>query len=334
MIEDKNKNLAPDVRICRICGSDLIVSKCIIQNPASRAGVFYFCKTCAALSFYAAKNIDAYAETYYGCGNSKVGGFALRIRTLSASRRANFASKLVGGFGGLCFDIGCGDGEFLKAMRHLSWEVKGTELPGPAFERAERKIPCRIVCTAQFETALEPNSCKLITMWQVFEHLENPLLVLKKCSGLLIRGGVLGIGVPNPMSWQALMGKHDWLHLDPPRHLHLQKVESLIKAAESIGFKCIAIRYPWLEFGPIGWIQTFMNKLGFSRDFFFERMKDRWTGVSLPCYLAWTITAAIFAFPAFILAFLESLTKHSATYEVYFRLGSALDNEIDKSSHL
>jgi hypothetical protein len=158
-------------------------------------------------------------------------------------------------------------------------------------------------------------------MWQVFEHLENPRQVLERCRNLLSAEGILAIGVPNPISWQALWGKRDWLHFDPPRHLHLENLQTLVREAEGLGFTCIAVRYPWVEFGPIGWLQTLMNKLGFSRDYFFEKMKDRWAQASILSQIVWTLLAFLLAFPAFFLAFLESLYKRSATYEVYFRRG-------------
>jgi hypothetical protein len=98
-------------------------------------------------------------------------------------------------------------------------------------------------------------------------------------------------------------------------------LQTLVREAESLGFTCIAVRYPWLEFGPIGWTQTLMNKLGFSRDYFFEKMKDRWAQTSILSQILWTLLAIVLALPAFFLAFLESLNKRSATYEVYLRRG-------------
>jgi 2-polyprenyl-3-methyl-5-hydroxy-6-metoxy-1,4-benzoquinol methylase len=278
------------------------------------------CGQCEAWSFYPAQTADAYGEDYYGSGHSKVGGMAQGLRIFSANGRARFADRLVGK--GECFDIGCGGGEFLDAMRRRGWSVKGTELPGPAFERAERKLPGRIVCTDRFETAARPGSCDLVTMWQVFEHLENPKQMLAACRELLADGGILAIGVPNPESWQARWGREGWLHLDPPRHLHLQSIQTLVRQAEALGFECVAMRYPWLEFGPIGWLQTAMNKFGFQRDYFFERMKDRWIRVSIPSRIGWTTLAALLAFPAFVMAFIEWLCKRTATYEVYLRRGS------------
>ncbi len=156
-------------------------------------------------------------------------------------------------------------------------------------------------------------------MWQVFEHLENPGEVLMACRNLLAEGGILAIGVPNPESWQARWGRENWLHLDPPRHLHLQSIRTLIRQAEELSFEWVATRYPWLEFGPIGWLQTAINKLGFSRDYFFERMKDRWSGVPIPSRIAWNILAALLALPVFVLSLLEWMCWRTPTYEVYLR---------------
>jgi 2-polyprenyl-3-methyl-5-hydroxy-6-metoxy-1,4-benzoquinol methylase len=279
--------------------------------------MFYLCGQCDAWSFYSGQSADAYGEEYYGCGNSKLGGLAQRLRIFSANGKARFADRLVGK--GECLDIGCGSGEFLEAMQRRGWSVRGTELPGTAFERAERNLPGRIVCTDRFENAARPRSCDLVTMWQVFEHLEKPRQVLTVCHELLADGGILAIGVPNPESWQALWGRADWLHLDPPRHLHIQTVQALIWEAEALGFEWVATRHPWLEFGPIGWLQTAMNKFGLPRDYFFERMKDRWSGVAFHSRIAWHIFAVLLFAPAFAMAVLEFFFKRSATYEIYLR---------------
>lgn len=313
----RNNASGSDRRDCRVCVSKTTKRFFAIEKPAARAGVVFLCRQCAAWSFHPAQTANAYGEDYYGSGNSKVGGLAQRLRIFSANGRARFAARLTGK--GECLDIGCGGGEFLKAMYRRGWSVKGTELPGTAFERAERKLPGRIVCTDRFETAARPGSCDLVTMWQVFEHLKNPAEVLTACRDLLAEGGILAIGVPNPESWQARWGREDWLHLDPPRHLHIQPVQTLVREAEALGFEWVATRHPWLEFGPIGWLQTAMNKLGFSRDYFFERMKDRWSGVPVPSRIAWNILAAFLALPAFVLTLLEWMCGRSATYEVYLR---------------
>ena len=302
---------------CRVCGSGATERFFAIEKPATRAGVVYLCGQCDAWSFHPAQNADAYGVEYYGSGKSKVGGLAQRFRIFSANGRARFAAREVGK--GECLDIGCGGGEFLEAMQSQGWSVRGTELPGPAFERAERNFTGRIVCTDPFETPVRPGSCDLVTMWQVFEHLEKPRQVLAACRELLADGGILAIGVPNPESWQALWGRADWLHLDPPRHLHIQPVQTLVREAEALGFEWVATRHPWLEFGPIGWLQTAMNKFGLPRDYYFERMKDRWSGLAFHSRIAWHIFSALLFVPALVMAFLEFLLKRSATYEIYLR---------------
>jgi len=316
---DKTTELASSIQqVCRVCGGGDLIKHTAVHQPVTRSGIFYHCKACESLSFHATENEEAYGESYYGNGNSKVGGLAQLLRTFSAVRRADFANK-ISISSGLCLDIGCGDGEFLKAMQDRHWEVKGTELPGPAFERASGKLPGQVICTPEFENIVPFDSCALITMWQVFEHLENPRKVLENCRKLLTSDGILAIGVPNPLSWQSQWGAGDWLHLDPPRHLHLLEVDAFLKLATSCGYKRVTIRHSWIEFGPIGWIQTLLNKVGFPRDSFLERMKDRWRGVSWIHRMSWMSVATLFVLPAFVLALLESFAKCSATYEVYLR---------------
>jgi SAM-dependent methyltransferase len=303
---------------CRVCSNADLILLYEVSQPIDRAGKFLKCGICKCISFYGF-NKNIYDSSYYGIGDSKLGGLAGLIRKLCAKSRAEFLTNLIEKTG-RCLDIGCGDGDFLNFMKGIGWDIAGTEIAGPAYDRASKRFPQSIFCNEDFSNLDCKRKFHAITFWQVFEHLENPRAVLSKCKSLLEPNGIVAIGVPNPESLQSsFSGKH-WLHLDPPRHLHLMDIDGLEGLAKDCGFIKISRRNPWLEFGPIGWIQSVFNIFCDKRDFFFESLKNNWSRESLFSRFQWTVLASILVTPSVVLSIIESMAKRPATYEIYFRL--------------
>lgn len=301
---------------CRMCGANALSTVCRIDAPG-REGEFRACAECEAWSFFPEGSAPTYAPEYYGRGITRVGGLAGWIRSRCAVERANRVRKVAGSTGS-CLDIGCGDGTFLCTMARSGWEVAGTELPGPAFDRSRARLGSRIREASEFPSAWSGAQLDAITLWQVFEHLDHPTNVLESCRNLLRPGGWLMLGVPNPDSWQSRWGGQHWLHLDSPRHLHLEGPEGLKRAVDRCGFEVVRVFHPWAEYGVIGWVQTALNRFGWRRDGFFESLCQRenpqWSE---------TLAAAAVLPGATLAAIAEALARRAATYEIFCRLGTS-----------
>ena len=99
---------------------------------------------------------------------------------------------LVGG--GRLLDVGCGNGEFLRVANEAGYSVRGVDISEPAIEK----------CKAQgFEAEVgdfpamdfgETFDC--ITMWDVIEHLRDPVSFMEKARRSLNPGGVLFLKIP------------------------------------------------------------------------------------------------------------------------------------------
>ncbi|OQA31144.1 MAG: hypothetical protein BWY57_02489 [Betaproteobacteria bacterium ADurb.Bin341] len=85
------------------------------------------------------------------------------------------------------------------------------------------------------ETYLQ-ESFDAILMSHVIEHMQDPQAVIAETLRLLRPGGVLIILTPNTKSLGHRWFKHNWLHLDPPRHLHLFNCSNLSKCCLDAGF--------------------------------------------------------------------------------------------------
>ena len=127
-------------------------------------------------------------------------------------------------------DFGCGAGEFLKFIEN-DFYTFGFEPNNDARNAALKKSEkTKIIDNLNL---IEDKSLDAITLWHVFEHVENQIEMLKIFHEKLKEKGLLIIAVPNPTSYDAEHYKEFWAAYDVPRHLyHFSKngMENLIKS--------------------------------------------------------------------------------------------------------
>ena len=69
------------------------------------------------------------------------------------------------------------------------------------------------------------NSFEVITLWEILEHLEDPIDFLQRVSLLLKKGGLLVFSTPNVKSLWAKMLKQEWHGFKIPEY-HITYFES------------------------------------------------------------------------------------------------------------
>ncbi|WP_262150159.1 class I SAM-dependent methyltransferase [Chryseobacterium foetidum] len=130
--------------------------------------------------------------------------------------------------GSRVLDYGCGAGEFVKYTEN-DFETFGFEPNPDARKAAENKIS-KATILDNINT-IEDYSLDAITLWHVFEHIENQDEMLEIFNKKLKEKGLLIIAVPNPTSYDAKHYKEYWAAYDVPRHIyHFSKngMENLI----------------------------------------------------------------------------------------------------------
>lgn len=116
--------------------------------------------------------------------------------------------------GGSLLDIGCGEGTFLAAAEPLYRHVAGIELDPNAASRAQHRLGER-VRAVPIEELDGVAAYDVVTLFEVLEHVRNPLETLRVAARLLKPGGTLVVSVPNRMRPGADADDTDW----PPNHL-------------------------------------------------------------------------------------------------------------------
>ncbi len=136
---------------------------------------------------------------------------------------------------GRLLDVGCGAGSFLGYMQQIGWEVEGVDFDPVAARNASLKgVQVRV---GSLESQLYPDaSFDAVTMSHFIEHVHDPRELVAECRRILKPGGQLVIVTPNSESFgHGLYGKY-WMHLDPPRHLHLFNARNLSRMVVGAGF--------------------------------------------------------------------------------------------------
>lgn len=125
-------------------------------------------------------------------------------------------------------DYGCGAGEFVKFIEN-DYQTFGFEPNSDARNAAINKTEkAKIINDIN---SVENGSLDAITLWHVFEHIENQSEMLETFNQKLKEKGLLIIAVPNPTSYDAKHYKEFWAAYDVPRHIyHFSKkgMENLI----------------------------------------------------------------------------------------------------------
>ena len=95
------------------------------------------------------------------------------------------------------FEIGCGDGEFLKYLEEDGVQTVGIEPSAPFAKLAQEKGLAIRVEYFDDTTTLAPDSFDAFASRAVFEHLKDPHEILRNVKKVLKEGGVGMIEVPS-----------------------------------------------------------------------------------------------------------------------------------------
>lgn len=137
---------------------------------------------------------------------------------------------------GKLLDIGCATGEFLNASRSRGWQVSGIELIEQTAQIAKERFGLEIFMGRLETTALPDNYFDVITLWDVLEHLPDPIAAFQHCYRLLSQNGLIVFSIPNLSSFDRYLFGRSWIGWDAPRHFTLFTLNTLRQAFSKTGF--------------------------------------------------------------------------------------------------
>jgi SAM-dependent methyltransferase len=158
-------------------------------------------------------------------------------------------------------DVGCGRGQFIYLMQKKGWLVHGTETSSTSAMAAKKKVgDDAILINKDLEKLKNIDTCfDIITFWHVLEHLNEPKKMVNLIEKKLINKGYVVVEVPNFESFQHLINKNSWIHLDCPRHVTHFTKKGLINFFDNKKFKIIKSSTLSFEYGFYGMLQSLLN---------------------------------------------------------------------------
>lgn len=160
--------------------------------------------------------------------------------------------------GGVLLDIGCGDGEVLKLFLDPKWKLYGIDPYG----QPNSSNPNIRIYNNKFENTKFPNNYfDVLTFWHVFEHLKNPVKVLRECRRIIKNDGLLFISIPNSASFGFKLFKNKWFALYPPVHIYHYSLKTISDLLDKNRFKIAKVDRFSFEYTPFVLLQTLENLL-------------------------------------------------------------------------
>ena len=202
--------LHPPIVRCKVCGL-------VYTNPRREGGLI--------LDNYE-KVVD---QTYLEEREGRVLTFRRNLRPLEELMPPADGRRLL--------DVGCYIGVLLEIAQERGWEAWGVEPSRWAVEEARRK-GLRVKAGTLKEADFADEFFDVVTMWDVIEHLTDPMGELREVHRILKIGGIVCIHTMNIESLFAkLMGpRWPWLM---EMHLYYFSPRTLTKMLEKAGFQVI-----------------------------------------------------------------------------------------------
>lgn len=197
-----------------------------------------------------------YGESYYRGGHEAV--FA-DYTGQETARRAQARRKLwalrhlpprIARHGRL-LDVGCAAGFFLAEAR-AHYDVQGVELSAWSSQYARSQLGLPVVTGTLHDAQLPADHFDVITLWDVIEHVPEPVPTLAEAARVLKPGGRLVLTTGDWGSTYAQKKGAEWHLMTPPWHLTMFSSSTLARAACRAGLRVVARRTEGV--GGDGWL--------------------------------------------------------------------------------
>lgn len=141
---------------------------------------------------------------------------------------------------GKLLDIGCSLGVFLSLAKKDGWEIFGIEPSGWCVEQCKKLFNIDIQQGTNRDLAKFNRKFDVITMWDVLEHVDNPLETLINCRDALKDGGILAFSTLDIGSLYAKFFGKKWPWL-LKMHIYYFDRKTIKKYLEKVGLKLLEL---------------------------------------------------------------------------------------------
>jgi SAM-dependent methyltransferase len=141
---------------------------------------------------------------------------------------------------GRLIEVGAGGGFFLKAAERAGWSVAGIEVSTEGVEFATTRLGLDVRRESAEEMNFPDASFDVAVMFDVIEHLLDPVAALKRVTQVLRPGGLLVVSTPNQNALTRYALGSEWAMLTPAEHLYNFSASTLERLLRRAGFTDVA----------------------------------------------------------------------------------------------
>ena len=137
-------------------------------------------------------------------------------------------------------EIGCAAGYFLREARLRGWQPFGVELSPMMRKRAVELVGCPVFASLD-EAAASALHFDCVAMFEVIEHLADPLGFMRKVRAAMTPDAILVLSTPNFAAPEALRNPHNYHWFSPPAHVSYFTATTLRDSVKNAGFERIQV---------------------------------------------------------------------------------------------
>lgn len=137
-------------------------------------------------------------------------------------------------------DIGCADGRFVHAAATRGIDARGVDHSEHLVRAGNARYPGeRLAVVSAERLQREDRQYDAVTMFEVIEHVEEPMALLSTAFSLVAPGGTVVVSTPNRLGRPRVPEQLD----SPPHHLSRWTPDALRQALERAGFEGVEIGF-------------------------------------------------------------------------------------------
>ncbi len=159
------------------------------------------------------------------------------------SPKRSAAAVLEGAARPRLLDAGCGPGFFVRAAREAGFDAAGVEVSQYAVDFARRELGADVRQGTVSANDLPPGPFDVVTLWDVIEHLPDPLAALRAATRVLRPGGLIVLSTGDYASLAARLSGSHWHLFNLPEHLWFFTPASLRQLLDRAGLTAVDCCY-------------------------------------------------------------------------------------------
>ncbi len=226
-----NRSLGKKPQVCKVCGASGEFETYTVREmmQGTKEEFLYFaCGSCNCLQI---EKIPENLTDYY-----RDGYYSFRMEESPDMTFETSVKKMT-----KVLDVGCGSGAWLVEKAMEGWgNLYGCD---PFLENGRRYGDRVQIYNCSIHEMEGDKTFDIIHMQDSFEHMPDPLAVLKSVRRLLKEDGILYMSIPVYPNIAFDRFQTHWYQLDAPRHLFLHSKESLAWLATESGMRIYNTRY-------------------------------------------------------------------------------------------